>query len=643
MLPPARPDPRSLAYIIYTSGSTGRPKGSEITHSGLLNYLRWATAAYEAGEGEGAPLHSSIGFDLTVTSLFPPLLSGRPVVVVSEEDGAGGLAAVLSRCNNASPVKVTPAHLRVLNELMRPEEAAGRARVFVIGGEQLLPEHVAFLAPPRSRDPAHQRVRSDRNRRGLLRPRSDRSGCCRGRPFRSAVRSPGTRLYILDSSLELLPAGVEGELWIAGAGVARGFAGRPQLTADRFRPDPWSSEPGARMYRSGDRVRRRPDGVLEYLGRYDDQIKLRGHRIEPGEIESVLAKHESVREVAVMLREDHPGDPRLVAYIVPEAKSTPLTDGVKRWAEEQRDQWRMMFEENYRRPPAGGDAAFNLVGWSSSYDGRPMAEEDIRQWRDGTVETLRALAPRRVLEIGCGSGLIVFALAPGCDDYLAMDFSQASVDAVDRHAASCGLRQVRTLRREASDFTGVPEGAFDLVILNSVVQYFSHRDHLLAVLRGAVAAVRSGGTVFVGDVRSLPLLPAYHASVQFHRAEDGVTRGELAERVHRQIEREEELVVDPKFFSDLPRSLASIVGSEIRPRSYPVVNELTKFRYDVFLQIGTAVSALSGDRHGLAEPVAAALEEDRRVLDWVQGAAGPATVGDFQEDPSFDSGWAWRP
>lgn len=631
---PTTIDPRTLAYVIYTSGSTGRPKGSEIPHDGLLNYLLWAIDAYEVAAGEGAPLHSSIAFDLTITSLFPPLLAGKPVRIVPETTGAGGLAATLRAGANASPLKLTPAHLRVLNDLVPPGAAAGRARVFVIGGEQLLPEHVAFW---RRHAPATRLI----NEYG---PTETVVGCCVhevtdadlagdaipiGRPIAN------TRLYVLDAHLELLPAGVPGELWIAGAGVARGYRFRPDLTADRFRPDPFAPESGARMYKTGDRVRRRADGVLEFLGRFDDQLKLRGHRIEPGEIEAALARHGTVREAVVMLREDRPGDQRLVAYVVPEPERARTGAEAARWQSEHVDQWRLMFEENYRQPGTGDDPTFNIIGWNSSYDGQPMSAREIREWLDHTVAQLRECAPRRVLEVGCGSGLILFALAPHCAEYAASDFSAATVEKVGRIAAAQGLAQVRVRHGEAADFTGVAPGSYDLVVINSVVQYFSGPEHLLAVLRGAVVATAPGGTIFVGDGRSLPLLTAYHASVQFFQADAAVPREELAERVRRQVAREEELVIDPDYFHALRNLLPAITAVELRPRVGAAVNELTKFRYDVLLRVGAVPSVDQRSAAGayrLAPSVAAALAADERVLAWTEGRgpSGAATVGEFR-------------
>jgi amino acid adenylation domain-containing protein len=307
----------NLAYIIYTSGSTGQPKGAAIPHGGLVNYLDWCRRAYDVKGGEGAPVHSPLGFDLTVTSLFAPLLSGRRVVLVPEESGVEGLGEALRASGGFSLVKITPPHLEVLNYLLPAAEAAGRTGALVIGGEALKAEALGFW---RKHAPETRLI----NEYG---PTETVVGCCVyevepgeviggivpiGRPIAN------TRLYVLDARFEPVPTGVAGELYIGGSGLARGYLNRPDLTAERFLPDPFGDVAGARLYRSGDLARYAPDGNLEFIGRVDQQVKVRGFRIELGEIEAALSAHAGVREAAVIVREDTPDEKRLTAYVVAE-------------------------------------------------------------------------------------------------------------------------------------------------------------------------------------------------------------------------------------------------------------------------------------------------------------------------------------
>jgi amino acid adenylation domain-containing protein len=322
--PQSEPDPQrsaspaDLAYVIYTSGSTGRPKGVMIPHQALTNYLLWARRAYAAGEGAGAPVHSALGFDLTVTSLLVPLAAGTAVTLLDESNPIEALASALRGAEGFSLVKLTPAHLDILGRELDPGEYDGRTRALVIGGEALRGESVT---PWREHAPRTRLI----NEYG---PTEATVGCCTyevapgdaaagtvpiGRPIAN------TRLYVIGRRWQPVPPGAPGELWIGGDGLARGYLGRPGLTAERFVPDPFTggkASQGGRLYRTGDLVRLRPDGYLEFLGRIDNQIKIRGFRIELGEIEAVLEGYPKVLRAAVMAHDDGTGAQRLVGYVV---------------------------------------------------------------------------------------------------------------------------------------------------------------------------------------------------------------------------------------------------------------------------------------------------------------------------------------
>ncbi|HYG63315.1 MAG TPA: amino acid adenylation domain-containing protein, partial [Thermoanaerobaculia bacterium] len=319
--PAMRPAADHLAYVLYTSGSTGNPKGVAVTHRGLANYLLWAADAYPADEGRGAPVHSPVSFDLTVTSLFLPLLAGRCVDLVPEEEGIEGLAAALTE-GGFGLVKLTPAHLEVLQRLLPPERVAGCASAFVIGGEPLSGEQLAFW---RDHAPGLRLI----NEYG---PTETVVGCSTYEvPMSMPTAGPvpigrpiaNTRMLLLDRRLEPAPIGVAGELYLGGAGICRGYLRRPDLTAERLVPDPFGTR-GERLYRTGDLARRLPDGMVEFLGRTDHQVKVRGFRIELGEIEAALLSLPGVREAVVQAREDAPGDRRLAAYVVADVAAQEL-------------------------------------------------------------------------------------------------------------------------------------------------------------------------------------------------------------------------------------------------------------------------------------------------------------------------------
>ena len=307
----------NLAYVIYTSGSTGRPKGVMITQRGLRNYLKWSEEAYPLRAGEGSLLHSPLGFDLTVTALYPALLSGGRLRVVAESDGVGKLVEELRKERELGLVKLTPAHLEVLNQWLPVEEMGGRTKALVIGGEALYGEQLKLW---QSYAPGTRLI----NEYG---PTETVVGCCvyevkggerlsGGVPIGRPIAN--TQLYILDEQQRVVGVGEKGELYIGGAGVARGYLGRAEETAERFVPDPYG-EAGGRLYRTGDVARYRWDGEIEYVGRGDDQVKVRGYRIELGEIEAVLRGQEGVGEAAAVMREDG-GERRIVAYVTEEKR-----------------------------------------------------------------------------------------------------------------------------------------------------------------------------------------------------------------------------------------------------------------------------------------------------------------------------------
>ncbi|WP_437759619.1 amino acid adenylation domain-containing protein [Sorangium sp. So ce1389] len=679
--PPARPaSSAALAYVIYTSGSTGRPKGVAIAHRSAVAMVAWAEAAFRREELAGVLATTSICFDLSVFELFVPLCTGGRVILAAD-------ALAISSLPDGADATLLNTVPSVLGALLRTGTLPPSVRTVNLAGEALplalvrqlhaLPtvERVVNLYGP-SEDTTYSTYAEI--------PRDDDREPAIGRPVSN------TQAWVLDPWLEPVPVGAPGELYLAGDGLARGYLRRPGLTAERFVPDPFSREPGRRMYRTGDVVRYRSDGSLAFLGRADHQVKVRGARIELGEIEATLRQHPSVAEAAVAMRQSAAGQPQLVAYVVPGAgrvlerirrerelcvspawfdalraelprvrevrvclKHSPhdnemtryrydvvlfcdeapaddeagaavpgerldraaceallastrrralvtgipnahldpagtLTpadvaaaaarhgcavqtrpsadptrfdaliardaagvalglppvpapagaplinvpapvaargDGAAGGREPQAggdegagrdahvERWAHVFDAAYGDDDLPGDAPLDFRGWKSSATGDELPVEHMVAWLDETAERLASLRPERVVEIGCGTGLLVQRLSPLCRDYLATDISARAVDRVARLAARRGLSHVSVVRQPAHALAGVAERRPDLIVLNSVVQYFPGEAYLRDVLRAAVEAAAPGGRVFVGDVRSFDALPVFHAAV----------------------------------------------------------------------------------------------------------------------------------
>jgi amino acid adenylation domain-containing protein len=309
-------DPESLAYVVYTSGSTGTPKGVLGTHRGIVNRFAWMWSEHPFAADEVCIQKTSLAFVDSVWEVFGPLLAGVPSVLVPDDEARdpGALVEHLAR-HGVTRMVLVPSLLRAL--LDAHPELGGlcpRLRLVVTSGEELPAELARRFAAALPRAAllnlyGSSEVAADSTGHVVGSGGEERVPI--GRPIRN------TRVYVADAAMQPLPVGAAGELYVAGAGVARGYAGNPAATAERFVPDPFAPEPGGRMYRTGDRARWTADGELEYLGRADRQAKVRGFRIEPGEVEAALLELPQVREAAVAVREDGAGEKRLVGYVVP--------------------------------------------------------------------------------------------------------------------------------------------------------------------------------------------------------------------------------------------------------------------------------------------------------------------------------------
>ncbi|HEX8191018.1 MAG TPA: non-ribosomal peptide synthase/polyketide synthase [Pyrinomonadaceae bacterium] len=585
--PPNLAAPDNLAYVIYTSGSTGTPKGVELTHAGLANLVNWHCETYGVGPDDRATLVASPGFDASVWELWPYLAAGASLHVPDEERRLSPRALLDWLDAEGVTVSFLPTPLA---ELVLQEEwpASIRLRALLTGGDKLhrRPGEGLPCALVNHYGPTENTVVATCAR--VEAGAADDAAPSIGRPIANV------QAYVLDPFMNPTPAGVPGELYVAGAGLARGYRHDARTTAEKFLPHPFGAEPGARLYRTGDLVKYDAAGRIEFIGRVDHQVKLRGFRIELGEIETALDCHPSVRQSVVVIHEPEASEKRLVAYVVPQAGAAD-GGGDEGSAAQAVSQWQALYEETYARAEPGADDAFNISGWNSSYTGEPIAPGEMREWVDATVGRIRALRPRRVLEIGCGTGLLLFPVAPGCETYVATDFSRATIDRLAGQVAARGLRQVTLLHRTADDFEGIADDSFDVVVLNSVVQYFPGADYLLRVLEGAARAVRPGGCVFVGDVRSLPLLEAFHTSVQMHGAPPSLAVEHLRRRVRKQMSQEEELVIDPRLFAALKERTGKLTHSKALLKRGRAHNELTKFRYDVVLYAGGETPSRGAD------------------------------------------------
>ena len=564
------------AYVIYTSGSTGRPKGVVVSHRALANFLR------AMGERPGIKAQDSLlavttlCFDISLLELLLPLTVGARVVVADQESATdGALLAEQLREHDITMMQATPSTWRMM---LDTGWEPSRGLKILCGGEAMTPDLATRLVACGAElwnmyGPTETTIWSavahvvDGN-------------VTLGQPI------DNTELHVIDAAGRLVPHGVPGELHIGGLGLALGYLGRPEMTAERFVEHPFPIGLGDHLYRTGDLVRRRANGEIEFLGRIDHQVKVRGFRIELGEIESLLEAQPQVSQAVVMVREDRPGDKRIVAYVrraaIEEVDFTELVDD-----------WATIWDSAYSDDQGHGAQAFDTSGWTSSYTGEAIPAEEMRNWLDGVVRTVLAEEPDSILDIGCGTGMLMHEVAGSCRLYWGTDISRVALDKVSRAAAGLsGGTQVELHQCAAHKLSELPPRTFDTVVINSVIQYFPNANYLTEVLEGALKRVSPGGRLVIGDVRSLPLLEDFHASIVWARKDPQDDLATLAERTRQAVAQDPELALHPQFFLDLA-ARHGVGRVDLLPKLTEGDNEMSRFRYDVVLTVGEKAEPMS--------------------------------------------------
>ncbi len=638
----------NLAYVIYTSGSTGRPKGVLVVQKGVIRLVKKPNYVDLTADEVLLQL-APISFDASTWEIWGSLLNGAKLAIYPNEPlSLQTLGDVLKKYNVTTLWLTSGLFNLMVDEKL--EDLKG-VRQLLAGGDVLSIFHI---------QKALSELKDCQLINGYGPTENTTFSCCYsikknyplvnsvpiGRPINN------TQIYILDSHLQPVPVGVAGELHIGGDGLARGYVNNPELTAEKFINNPFGD---GRLYKTGDLARYLPDGNIEYLGRIDNQVKIRGYRIEPGEIEAVLNSHSQIQQAVVVAREDIPGDKQLVAYYVCNQRNQ--SEIVKQSESSHIEQFQQVFDDTYYYDSMEIELKdYNTTGWISSYTGKQIPQEQMQFWVDSTVNQILKWNPKHVLEIGCGTGMLISQIAPKCSTYHGTDISKTALDYIEQLIVKSDDKysNLKLSQKPAHDFTNIEEDKIDAIILNSVIQYFPNIDYLVNVLEGSINTITKEGFIFIGDVRSLPLLETFHVATNFYQASDNLTINQFKIMVRNSLIQEQELVIDPAFFIALKQRFPKIKNVQIQLKPGEYHNELTKFRYDVTLHIGdsiaskivpeyldydglnlSAIKQLLLDKKpetiGIRNIPNARLQEDLMLMNLLSNSAAQETVGQLRK------------
>jgi amino acid adenylation domain-containing protein/thioester reductase-like protein len=579
-----------LAYVIYTSGSTGRPKGVEIEHRNVVNTLCACRDLLGFGPAERGLVLAASTFDVFYYELFAPMLSGGRSHLVTRDETLDP-ARIVPLLQDATSFQAVPGlmdHLVTALAAQNVQRCAGM-RLVMTGGDVVQPALIQTLHDVFPEAIVCVTYGPTETAIFCACHVAKRGAPSAGHPI--GVPLPGAVVRIGDAAGLPLPVDVNGEIWIGGAGVGRGYLHRPGETAARF-----VTLDGERFYRSGDRGRLTPETSIEFLGRADRQVKVRGFRVEPAEIETILEAAPGVDRGLVVVDGANLSDQRLCAFVTPHGPS--LGRRAARLDERHIKGWRDVFETTYasRRRHMSGENDF--TGWNSTLTGEPLPLDHMEDWLDGTLRQIRSrVAANRlrerslsVLEIGCGTGLVLAHLAGQCTRYAATDISPRALADLRARLAERALDHVDLHEADANHLDAV--GAdFDIVIVNSVAQYLPSLTRLRSLIDDALNRLRPGGFVFLGDVRNLALLETFHVALEAERLA-GAPAADVLRCARERMEAEQELVLNPRFFTEGLADAERVALVEAEPRRGRFPNEMTRYRYDVFLHRGPVAARI---------------------------------------------------
>ncbi|MBC7828704.1 MAG: amino acid adenylation domain-containing protein [Chitinophagaceae bacterium] len=563
-----------LAYVIYTSGSTGKPKGVMIAHGNVYAFICWCQQEFSSSHFETVYAGTSLCFDLSVFEIFYPLSVGKRIRIL--ENGLE-IAQFLPLDKNV----LTNSVPTVIQSLLKEGTDFSNISVMNMAGEPIPFQVQQGLDAEKIEIRNLYGPTEDTTYSTVYRLKND-APILIGKPIGN------TQIHIVDKQMNILPIGATGEICIGGAGLAKGYLDRSELTAEKFIANRFSKELNARLYRTGDLGKWLPDGNIEYQGRLDDQVKIHGYRIELGEIETVLQKCELINEAVVLAREDKEGSKRLVGYIVPDWRAVKVRE--RELYHQQVSNWKEVYENEYEKTElnCSTDPEFNTNCWNDSFAGGPIPGEQMKEWLDDITQLILSENPENLLDIGCGTGLVYFQLAGKIRRYIGVDFSTSAINHI-HHRISEGSRYYGETKLQvcaAHEVSLSEKEQVDTILLNSVIQYFPGEDYLNDIIGAYILLLKGKGRIIIGDVRDNRLLELFKARLLLPKSHGSLSVREFKWAVDQEVLKEEELCFSPEYFYRLQSLHPQITHVEIQWKNSLHINELTLYRYNVVIYVG---------------------------------------------------------
>ncbi|MDC5822329.1 amino acid adenylation domain-containing protein [Vibrio europaeus] len=586
------PTPDQPAYGIYTSGSTGRPKGTVVSHSNASNLVNWYSRRYGFCSDDNTLIISAIGFDLTQKNIWATLATGGTVVLPDMHLFDVDLVVKTIASQAVTSLNCTPSVFYTLVQDTDSWAQLQSLKYVFLGGEPVAKE--------------------------MLEPWL-KSGCCQAKVINMygptecsditvdyqitgeetgviPIGAPidNVTVYVLDDAGQLVPVGTPGELHIGGAGVTEGYLHQPALTAEKFISDPFRADGKATLYKTGDVVRWQtaPDGdvrYLEFLNRRDHQIKIRGHRVELSEVETRIRNHHDV--AACRVQYDAQLE-QIWAWVSPTEQA--FERACDDLAQQNIQDWSRVFDETYEASNGSSEAhQSELAGWVSSYTGEMIPEQEMQDWVDDTVEQILALKPRKLLEVGVGTGLLFHRYVEACDAVFATDISAAALAGIEASVKDNHYDHV-TLCHGAVETLDLPADCqFDTIVINSVIQYFPNLKYLHNTIQRLLPWLTDDGQIFIGDIRHFALLDAHNAASIVGTTERtaNLSVQQVREQLNQLRYKDEELLVSPGYFQHLVAETEGLEQADISVKTGAGNNEMLRYRYDVVLHKAASTEA----------------------------------------------------